>query len=68
MLYVDNDLHLFNFTFFNVTYCSNIAHFTKTCHVNEMDWVLLRMPWAGLGLQVKGWAEFEQVTRQVHEE
>ena len=25
-----------------------IAHFAKTRHVDEMDWVLLRMPWAGL--------------------
>jgi len=40
----------------------------KTRHVDEMDWVLLRMPWAGLGLYVKSWTGFEQVTRQVHEE
>ena len=41
-----------------------IAHFAKTRHVDEMDLILNNaMPWAGLGLQVKGWARFEQVTR-----
>jgi len=24
-----------------------IAYFAKTRHVDEMDWVLLRMPWLG---------------------
>jgi len=38
-----------------------IEHFDKTRHVDEMDWVLLRMPLAGL--YVKSGAGFEQVTR-----
>ena len=43
----------FNFTITIV----KIAYFAKTRHVDEMDWVLLRMLWAGL--QVKGWAGFD---------
>jgi len=62
IIYIHLILHFL--TLLNV----QIAHFAKTHHVDEMDWILLRMPWAGLGLRVKGWAGFEQVTRQVHEE
>jgi len=36
----------FNFTITIV----KIAYFAKTRHVDEMDWVLLRMPCAVLGL------------------
>jgi len=57
----------FNFTIINIfLLIVQTGHFAKTRNVDEMDWVLLRMSCAGL--QVKDWAELEQVTRRVHEE
>ena len=32
------------FTIINTPLIDQIAYFAKTRHVNEMDWVLLRMP------------------------
>jgi len=39
----------FNFTIINTfLLIAQTAYFAKTRHGDEMDWVLLRMPWAGL--------------------